>query len=72
VPALVYAVGAYGFFALPYIIVHPFVFTVMPVLWRVAKTNGYVTAADVVHETIRIASSRASGRGQDCAQPDAL
>jgi solute:Na+ symporter, SSS family len=50
VPALVYAVGAYGFFALPYtIIVYPFVFVVMPVLWRVAKTNGYVTAADVVH-----------------------
>jgi hypothetical protein len=47
---LVYAEGAYGFFALPYtIIVYPFVFTVMPVLWRVAKTNGYVTAADVVH-----------------------
>jgi len=35
VPALVYAVGAYGFFALPYtIIVYPFVFAVMPVLWR--------------------------------------
>lgn len=50
VPALVYAVGAYGFFALPYtIIVYPFVFAVMPLLWRVAKTNGYVTAADVVH-----------------------
>ena len=33
VPALVYAVGAYGFFALPYtIIVYPFVFAVMPVL----------------------------------------
>jgi len=32
VPALVYAVGAYGFFALPYtIIVYPFVFAVMPV-----------------------------------------
>ncbi|MFZ0872288.1 MAG: sodium:solute symporter, partial [Rhodanobacter sp.] len=31
VPALVYAVGAYGFFALPYtIIVYPFVFAVMP------------------------------------------
>ena len=31
VPALVYAVGAYGFFALPYtIIVYPFVFMVMP------------------------------------------
>lgn len=50
VPALVYAVGAYGFFALPYtIIVYPFVFLVMPVLWRRAKEFGYVTAADVVH-----------------------
>src|SRR5437016_13660687 len=50
VPALVYAVGAYGFFALPYtIIVYPFVFAVMPVLWQVAKEHGYVTAADVVH-----------------------
>jgi solute:Na+ symporter, SSS family len=50
VPALVYAVGAYGFFALPYaIIVYPFVFVVMPVLWTVAKAHSYVTAADVVH-----------------------
>src|SRR3954471_16912657 len=50
VPALVYAVGGYGFFALPYtIIVYPFVFAVMPRLWQVAKDNGYVTAADVVH-----------------------
>src|SRR5689334_9485247 len=50
VPALVYSVGAYGFFALPYtIIVYPFVFAVMPVLWKVAHRNGYVTAADVVH-----------------------
>src|SRR6202012_1085987 len=49
VPALVYAVGAYGFFALPYtIIVYPFVFAVMPILWKVAHRNGYVTAADVV------------------------
>ena len=49
VPALVYAVGAYGFFALPYtIIVYPFVFAVMPVLWKAAKAKGYVTAADVV------------------------
>jgi solute:Na+ symporter, SSS family len=52
VPALVYAVGAYGFFALPYtIIVYPFVFAVMPMLWKVAHANGYVTAADVVHGT---------------------
>ena len=50
VPALVYAVGAYGFFALPYaIIVYPFVFAVMPVLWTVAKAHNHVTAADVVH-----------------------
>jgi solute:Na+ symporter, SSS family len=52
VPALVYAVGAYGFFALPYtIIVYPFVFVVMPLLWKVAHANGHVTAADVVHHT---------------------
>jgi SSS family solute:Na+ symporter len=50
VPALVYSVGAYGFFALPYtIIVYPFVFAVMPKLWQIAKDHGYVTAADVVH-----------------------
>jgi solute:Na+ symporter, SSS family len=49
VPALVYSVGAYGFFALPYtIIVYPFVFAVMPKLWRVAKDDGSITAADVV------------------------
>src|SRR5277367_2043851 len=49
VPALVYAVGAYGFFALPYtIIVYPFVFAVMPLLWKTAHANGHVTAADVV------------------------
>lgn len=50
VPALVYAVGAYGFFAVPYtIILYPFVFAVMPILWKVARDNNYVTAADVVH-----------------------
>jgi SSS family solute:Na+ symporter len=52
VPALVYAVGAYGFFALPYtIIVYPIVFAVMPLLWKVAHASGYVTAADVVQGT---------------------
>src|SRR5258708_13785281 len=35
VPALVYAVGAYGFFALPYtIIVYPIVFMILPRLWH--------------------------------------
>src|SRR5689334_11120140 len=49
VPALVYAVGAYGFFALPYtIIVYPIVFAIMPLLWKAAHANGHVTAADVV------------------------
>jgi SSS family solute:Na+ symporter len=49
VPALVYAVGAYGFFALPYtIIVYPIVFMIMPRLWHEAHRAGYVTAADVV------------------------
>jgi len=50
VPAVVYAVGAYGFFALPYtIIVYPIVFAIMPKLWSVAAAGGHVTAADVVH-----------------------
>jgi SSS family solute:Na+ symporter len=50
VPALVYAVGAYGFFALPYtILVYPIVFLIMPKLWKVAHANGHVTAADAVY-----------------------
>src|ERR1700693_2457256 len=43
-------VGAYGFCALPHtVIVYPFVFVVMPVLWKAAHAKGHVTAADVVH-----------------------
>jgi SSS family solute:Na+ symporter len=54
VPALVYAVGAYGFFALPYtIIVYPIVFLIMPRLWRAAHGDGHVTAADVVYARYR-------------------
>jgi SSS family solute:Na+ symporter len=50
VPALVYAVGAYGFFALPYtILVYPIVFVIMPRLWHAAQKAGHVTAADVVY-----------------------
>lgn len=50
VPALVYAVGAYGFFALPYtILVYPIVFVIMPKLWHAAQKAGHVTAADVVY-----------------------
>ena len=50
VPAVVYSVGAYGFFALPYtVVVYPFVFAVMPLLWKVARDRNYVTAGDVVY-----------------------
>jgi SSS family solute:Na+ symporter len=49
VPALVFAVGAQGFFALPYtIIVYPLVFILMPRLWAVSHRHGYVTPADFV------------------------
>src|SRR3954452_3496270 len=47
VPALVYGVGAQGFFALPYtILIYPLVFLMMPRLWTVAHPHGYVTPAD--------------------------
>jgi SSS family solute:Na+ symporter len=49
VPALVFGVGAIGFFALPYtIIMYPLVFIVMPRLWSVCRANGYATPADFV------------------------
>ncbi len=49
VPALVFGVGALGFFALPYtLMVYPFVFVVFPRLWSVAHRHGYVTAGDFV------------------------
>ena len=49
VPALVFGKGALGLFALPYtVIVYPFVYAVMPKLWRLAKKHGYVTASDYV------------------------
>jgi solute:Na+ symporter, SSS family len=49
VPALVFAVGAGGFFALPNaIILYPLVFLLMPRLWAVSRRHGYVTPADFV------------------------
>jgi SSS family solute:Na+ symporter len=49
VPALVFAIGAQGFFALPYtIIVYPLVFILMPRLWKVSHRHNYVTPADFV------------------------
>ena len=47
VPALVYAIGAYGFFAVPYtVIIYPLIFLIMPRLWNVSAHHGYVTAGD--------------------------
>jgi SSS family solute:Na+ symporter len=49
VPALVYSVGAYGFFAIPYaVIIYPFVFAVMPRFWSACHQGGHLTAADFV------------------------
>ncbi len=49
VPALVFGVGALGFFALPYtIIMYPLVFMVLPRLWTVCRSHGYATPADFV------------------------
>jgi solute:Na+ symporter, SSS family len=49
VPALVFAVGAYGFFAISYaIIIYPFLYLMLPRLWAVSRAHGYVTAGDFV------------------------
>jgi solute:Na+ symporter, SSS family len=49
VPALVYATGASGMFALSYtIMVYPIVFVFAPRLWSVARVHSYVTPADFV------------------------
>src|SRR5205823_5144828 len=44
VPALVYGVGAYGFFAVPFAIIgYPLVYPVVSRLWSVAHTHGFIT-----------------------------
>src|SRR5215467_5451239 len=49
VPALVFGVGAVGFFAVPYtIIVFPIVFVFAPRLWSVSRVHNYVTPADFI------------------------
>jgi solute:Na+ symporter, SSS family len=49
VPALLFGVGALGFFAVPYtIVVYPMVFLVAPRLWSVSHRRGYVTPADFI------------------------
>src|SRR6202142_1157277 len=49
IPAVVFAIGAFGFFAVPYtIIVYPFLYLTLPRLWSVCQKHGYITAADFV------------------------
>ena len=49
VPALVYATGAAGFYALAYtIMVFPIVFIFAPRLWSVARARGYITPGEFV------------------------
>src|SRR3954469_17611279 len=49
VPALLFASGAAGFFAVPYtVIVYPMVFAVLARLWSVSHRHGFVTPADFV------------------------
>jgi SSS family solute:Na+ symporter len=51
VPGVVFALGAYGLFALPYtIIIYPLVFLTMPRLWQVSRNKGYVTGSDYVRD----------------------
>lgn len=49
VPAALFGAGAIGFFAIPYCIMsYPIMMLVLPPLWRVCRSNGYVTMADYV------------------------
>src|ERR1700734_2932901 len=49
VPAALFGAGAIGFFAIPYCILsYPMMMLVLPPLWRICRSNGYVTLADYV------------------------
>ncbi|GAA5184376.1 sodium:solute symporter [Rugosimonospora acidiphila] len=49
VPALLFASGSLGFYAVPYtVIVYPMVFVVLVRLWSVSHKHGFVTPADFV------------------------
>jgi SSS family solute:Na+ symporter len=51
VPALVYSVGALGFFAVPYAtIAYPIALVILTRFWGIARRRGYVTTADFVRD----------------------
>jgi SSS family solute:Na+ symporter len=49
VPAALFGAGALGFFAIPYcIMIYPLMMLMLPPLWRICRTHGYITLADYV------------------------
>ena len=51
IPGTIFALGAQGFFAIPYaILAYIIFFLVLPRFWTVARHRGYVTPADFVRE----------------------
>jgi SSS family solute:Na+ symporter len=49
VPAALFGAGAIGFFAIPYCILsYPMMMLVLPPLWRICRSHGYITLADYV------------------------
>jgi solute:Na+ symporter, SSS family len=49
IPAVVYAIGAYGFFAVPLAaFCYPLLYMAFPRMWNVCAKHGYVTASDFV------------------------
>jgi SSS family solute:Na+ symporter len=51
VPALIYGIGALGFFAVPYATIsYPIALVVLVRFWGIARKRGYVTTADFVRD----------------------
>lgn len=51
VPGLIFASGAPGFFAIPYLVLtYPLAFIVLPRFWSIARRRGYITPADFVRD----------------------
>lgn len=49
VPALVFSVGAFGFFAIPFtVLAYPLTFSLLPRLWAVSQRHNFITASDFV------------------------
>jgi SSS family solute:Na+ symporter len=62
-PALLFGVGALGFFAVPYtIVVYPIVFLVAPRLWSVSHRPRLRDAGRLHPRPLRLALARADGR----------